>query len=160
MYGADLKWWEVNQGVPEFAGIRVTQCATTCNIYDGIQRVELKPCKGGYVTKIMTDPPGVIGWGCNSGYQAANLAVQFGVKAILLAGFDMHLKNGVHFFGEHQRPLQNPSSNHLTAWGSILDRASKEFSELGVEVINLNKNSALRGYPKMTIEKAMQCLDL
>ena len=146
--------------MPDFSGLRVTQCQLTAKIYPNMHHVQLKPCKGGYVTKIMTETPGVIGWGCNSGYQAANLVLQFGVRAILLAGFDMHVKNGVHFFGEHQRPLQNPSDNHLRAWGSIFDRASKEFSELGVQVINLNKDSALRGYPKMNIEKALQCLDL
>lgn len=130
-----------------------------CALFPDVKKVDLVPTPTGYVREMLNDTPGVIGWGSNSGFQAVNLAVQFGVKAVLLAGFDMHAKNGVHFFGKHERPLHNPTEQTLQGWAACFDRAAGQLEGWGVRVINLSKDSALTAYPKMTFMEALQCCD-
>jgi hypothetical protein len=52
---------------------------------------------------------GVIGSGGNSGFQALNLALQFGARRVILVGFDLNLAGGVHWHGRTPR-LNNPTA--------------------------------------------------
>jgi hypothetical protein len=101
------------------------------------------------------DEPGVIGSGGNSGFQAINIAAQFGVSKILLIGFDMHTASGVHWHGRHGNDLVNPTDFNFTRWRQVLDRASGLLNQLGVDVVNASPDSTLNAYPKMTVADAM-----
>lgn len=110
----------------------------------------------GNSTKILTDEPGVLGGGGpNSGFQALNLAIQFGATRIILAGFDMHTASGVHWHGPHRDGLVNPHEICFIKWRRILDGAAALMRDLGVDVVNVSPASALSAYPKMTIPQAM-----
>ena len=59
--------------------------------------------------------PGLIHYGANSGFQAVNLAIQFGARYIVLIGFDMREVNGrntssVHIRRSGSRPRSHRSS--------------------------------------------------
>lgn len=139
--------------MPQFAGIKVCQDANTCARFRDLHTVEVPD---GYSTEILTDKPGVLGGGGpNSGFQAINLAVQFGATRIMLVGFDMHTVGGVHWHGAHGDGLVNPHEVCFVKWRRILDAAAARFRSLGVELVNCSPHSALSAYPKMTIEQAM-----
>jgi len=105
---------------------------------------------------------GKVGYGGNSGFQALNLAVQFGCRTIILVGFDMTLANGVHWHGKHDGRLRNPTKTSTARWRGVLDAQAEPLSRMGVTVLNASLKSALTAYPKMTFADAMraaQCRD-
>lgn len=91
--------------------------------------------------------PGYIVTGSNSGYQAVNLAVQFGAKRILLLGFDMTIARGIHWHGPHGDGLKNPSDGTCLTWRTLFAAAVPDLKQAGVEVINVTPNSALTCFP-------------
>ncbi len=99
---------------------------------------------------------GKVGYGGNSGFQALNLAVQFGCRTIILVGFDMHDRDGIHWHGKHDRGLRNPTTRSLSRWRGVLDAQAEPLKRMGVTVINASMISALEAFPKMTFVDAMR----
>ena len=105
--------------------------------------------------KLLLGKFGFIGWGGNSGFQALNLAVQFGAKRIVLVGYDMRCDQGLHWHGPHGKGLNNPTPRNVERWRRVTDEAADLLRFLGVEVVNCSPISALRAYPKMGLEEAL-----
>lgn len=103
--------------------------------------------------EILAERPGVLGWFGNSGAQLVNLVVQFGVRRVVLVGFDYR---GEHWHGRHPARLNNPRAALLAQWASRLDRQALRFAELGVDVVNTSPASALAAFPKMTLAEALR----
>lgn len=99
--------------------------------------------------------PGEIGWGGNGGFQAINLALQFGARRIVLLGFDMHLRDGAHWHGRHPAGLNNPSQAGVDKWRERLDAQRAFLDTIGVEVVIGTPNSALQNYPKLPYHEAL-----
>lgn len=90
--------------------------------------------------------PGRVHLGQNSGFQAVNLALQFGAETVWLLGFDMQPQGDRrHFFGEHPAPL-NLRSNY--------NRFIAEFNEAArllpshIDIFNCTPGSALRCFER------------
>lgn len=103
---------------------------------------------------ILDDSPG-IWWGGNSGIQGLNLLIKAGVRKIAMVGFDMRVDLGLHFFGRHVRPLNNPSRDSVRKWRARLDGEAPRLAAAGIEVINCSPISALTAFPKMTLAQAL-----
>src|SRR3954470_8816460 len=87
VYGCDAAWWKKRKGLPEFAGLKVSYKGDNTHPpppYPHIKLVEISALKD----DLIFEPTGKLGSGGNSGFQALNLAVQFGAKRIVLVGFD------------------------------------------------------------------------
>jgi hypothetical protein len=138
--------------VPGFAGLKITADRAAARRW-GLNAVTLEK----NVDRLLTDRPGLIGWGGNSGFHAMNMAVQFGVRALILVGFDMRLDRGLHWHGRHPRGLNNPTEGTVARWRRVVDGAAPRLAELGVTVINTSTISALGAYPKMSLEEALAC---
>jgi hypothetical protein len=154
LYGIDKGWWIANHGAPHFKGLKVSPSPTVCKVF-GLRQVTLKPR-----AEILLGTTGVIGCGLKtgggfSGFQAINLAVQFGAKRIVLVGFDMSLSNGAHWNSD-QRGVAKPDADRVKSWRIALDRCAPQFKSLGVEVINTAEHSALTAFPKMALEQALK----
>lgn len=152
LYGCDEAWWRQVEGVPAFRGLKITKSPGAAKRY-GLHQVELRR----KVDKILTDQPGVIGDGGNSGFQAINIAAQAGVSRIVLVGFDMRIDNGVHWHGKHAGGLNNPRAANLPRWRAAIDGAAGELQRLGITVINASATSSLSAYPKMSLKEALGC---
>lgn len=157
LYAADSQWWQVKRGLPEFRGLKVSQSDQAAKYYGGIKLVTLKR-----VAELVLEPRGVIaagsnkgGSGANSGFQALNLAAQFGATRILLVGYDMRLDRGVHWHGLHGAGLRNPTKGGLDRWRQALDLAAPSFAAAGIEVLNCSPVSALTAYPKVDFREAL-----
>jgi hypothetical protein len=98
---------------------------------------------------------GELGWGGNSGFQALNLAIQFGVKKIILICYDMHLERGMHWHGKHEGGMNNPTPKNVERWRRVTDAAAPLLEALGIKVINCSMISALENYPKMSLREAL-----
>ena len=144
LYGCDGKWWNWHKGVPSFIGLKY------CMTYD-------KNIKWPGVARLRNDGPRELCLqrdglrnGRNSGYQAINLAVLLGATRIILLGYDMKpagRKN--HWFGEHPRSASSlPYRDWLAAFSSL----PKPLQQLGVEVINCSRDTALTTFPRRPLE--------
>jgi hypothetical protein len=152
LYGCDGAWWKARDGVPGFAGLKLSQDSAACARFHDVHHVRLAEPDPG----ITVAEPGVIGGGGNSGFQALNLAVQFGAREIVLVGFDMHVGAGVHWHGRHGPGLNNPDAHNTARWRATLDAQAGRLADLGIRVINASPNSALTAFPKTPLEDALR----
>jgi hypothetical protein len=152
LYACDAHWWRLKLGVPEFHGLKISQDREACKLYPDVKRVIVDR----FSNSIQLEEPGKVGAGGNSGFQALNLAVQFGAKRIILVGYDMRVDLGEHWHKRHPMPLSNPHPNdNLPRWRAAIDGAAPTLKQLGIMVYNCSSVSLLRSYPKTTIEEAL-----
>jgi len=155
LYGCDARWWNTHKGCSDFLGVKWSthehkgkgsnEKTAEADAYD-LKLVE--GCAGaGFSTN-----PSLIHYGDNSGYQALNLAVLLGSPYIVLVGFDMrHVAGKSHFFGDHPQGLhQRPE------YESFALKFNKAPAPDGVTIVNATPGSALRCYPMITLEKAIE----
>jgi hypothetical protein len=148
LYANDFAWWEREQGVPEFAGLKLCQHpAIETRTRWNVRRVTVHTGQDRMLTAVC----GEIGWGGNSGFAAVNLALQFGAARIVLVGFDMRVDRGLHWHGAHGAGLNNPAAQNVSRWRRILDEQAPVLCALGVEVLNASPVSALTRYPKRSL---------
>lgn len=148
LYACDRDWWIRNNGVPRYNGLKVTASPSASKAY-GLKQVNLVAR-----ARVYLEPPGRIGCGIDgggghSGFQALNLAAQFGSRLVGLVGFDMTTNAGIHW---HSRGLDRGYTERVKRWRVAMDGAAEKISKLGIEVINLTPTSALKNYRKMAVE--------
>jgi hypothetical protein len=151
VYGCDDPWWRSRRGLQDFSGIKISHGRIVTSQYKDIHKVEIKS-----VARMLVDEPLVIGSGKNSGFQAVNLAVQFGAKKILLVGFDMSDRGGTHWYGRNTAPgMSNPTEFNFQRWCRDFADAKSDLDKMGVKVINGSPMSALKCFPFGGIQDAV-----
>lgn len=145
LYACDSNWWRVHNGAREFAGpLKVTQDRSAVAKW-GLKQVY---CRKG-VYDFLFERFGEIGWGGNGGFHAINLAIQFGLRSIVLVGFDCSLVKGYHWHGRHQAGLNNPKQAGVDKWRQHLDAQKPVLDKMGVRLLIGSPGSALTAYPKL-----------
>lgn len=148
LYAADDRWWLAARGAPEFAGRRLTPDRIAAQRY-GLELVHFVRGYYGFAF----DTPGHIGQGGHSGFHAINLAAQAGIAKLILVGFDMRLDRGGHWHRDHAKV--NPTAFNMKRWAKNLDEAAPQLFARGLSVINTSPVSALRAFPVMSLEEAL-----
>lgn len=149
VYGCDAPWWRSVQGLPKFGGLKIAYDPSVCTEF-GLRRVEIAKT----TDRFLFDEVGKIGSGGNSGFQAVNLASQFGAKRIVLLGFDMFGNNREHWYGRNNWPAaNNPTTTNYQRWQNAFAGAYTDLSRRGIEVINASRETALGCFKRMTIDK-------
>lgn len=149
-YACDYDWWAHNRGLPGYKGLRIGG-----DVRRG--KWDVRPIKvDSRRDEILVHKFGTVGSSGNSGFQALNLAVQFGCRAVILLGYDMHDQAGIHWHGKHDAALRNPTRASLARWRGVLDAAAPSLEKMSVTVLNASAHSALTAYPKMTFADAMR----
>lgn len=163
LFFGDCAWYLVHRNkLIDWPGIKVTCCSRfqnkPKNKAEGIKFLDKDSKKRQGVT---TDPT-KISWNANSGAAAISLAVHFGVKRIRLLGFDMKTekvqdKSVTHWHGSHQQPNEKqktpPFKRHLRGFPVI----ARDAKELGVEILNMNPNSAIPDFKKVSLKGVLDC---
>lgn len=125
---------------------KVWLCASN---YSLPKDVYILKCFGGYHKALQSFPLVMeegIGHGNNSGYGALNLAACLGANPIYLLGYDMK-RDGNKTNWHDGHPEQK--GEHVPAcFKKHFISAVKELNKKGIEVINLNPDSALGCFPK------------
>lgn len=146
LYGADSNWWRRNDFVPDFDGFKVT-CQEP--IGHGVYWIQYRSEQG-----LETDPS-FLATGGNSGYQAINLAVHFGATRIVLLGYDMQRTGGkTHWHGDHPAGMNNPVDGQFETWRLNYKTLVEPLRDLGVEVVNCSRETALDMFPRMPLSEA------
>lgn len=150
LYACDREWWDIHASdVQRFAGERWSSIGRDFVDDDKeasghAEKYGLALIEGAHGEGFCYEP-GRIHYGHNSGFQAVNLAIQFGAKSIKLIGFDMHRPGGrAHFFGDHPPGLSNDSPYALFI--SEFERAAATLKP-GIEIVNCTPGSALTCFP-------------
>lgn len=153
VYGCDAAWWKFRKGLPGFPGLKACYSGNGLAEYPDIRRVDIDKRKD----LILLDKTGKTGSGGNSGFQALNLAIQFGARQVLLLGYDMHIGAGIHWYGPNKwQDANNPNDSIFQRWIAAFDGSVPILKKMGVEVINCSMQSALTCFPKMPLEDALE----
>jgi hypothetical protein len=157
VYGCDAAWWRHSHGLPEYRGLKLTFAGNRLVDFPDVHRIAIRKIGKQYVDEILTDRPGEIGAGGNSGFQAVNLAVQFGAARILLVGFDMNGQAGAHWYGRNHWPqANNPDEHNFARWISAFEKVAPQLAAMGIEVVNASEHSALRCFPRRSIKDTLR----
>jgi hypothetical protein len=94
---------------------------------------------------------------------AIQYAVDVGAKNILLLGFDQQKTGGrAHCHVDHPkmdeggRRTNMANAGGIMSWPRMMNQTSMDLKKLGVNVINLSRETALRCFPRMTPEKFLE----
>lgn len=151
VYGCDAPWWRSVQYLPKFEGLKLSYSDVVCNSETGIRKVHIqdKLCD-----KLLFNEVGHVGAGGNSGFQALNLAAQFGASRIVLVGFDMQ---GQHWYGPNNwDQASNPGLWNFPRWQRAFENAAPQLKDRGIEVINASSASAVRCFKVSSVEGALE----
>ena len=142
LYACDEEWWDCYK--PEFNGQKWTINENAAKKYS-LNKVD-------YDSSLAFSPTEIIATGNNSGFQAMNLAYLHGYKRIILLGFD-YMNSGQHWFGKHPSGLQK--SPDMRRWVQHMRKAQPIIENLGIEVINCTRETAIDCFPQMPITDAL-----
>lgn len=152
LYACDWRWWLKHEGVPAFAGLKIT-------LSNGAEQLahwpEIKVLENSGKDGLEPAPTG-LRTGRNGGYQAINLAVHLGAKRILLLGYDMKPDSSgkTHWFGDHA-DWPTRASIYANVMLPCFKTLVSPLNELGVTVINCTPDSALETFPRLPLEDAL-----
>lgn len=151
LYACDTTFWMAYPKAFQFEGLKVTIDADYVTANPSLNHVEMDRRLHHIVTS-----PGMVGHGKNGGFQALNLAIQFGCRKILLLGFDMAWSEQIHFHGPHKgEGLRNPEPFMVRQWHDAFRNSVEILRAIGARVVNCTPGSALTAFPVMTIEEAL-----
>jgi hypothetical protein len=157
-YGCDAAWWMHRRGLPEFKGLKVAWESSVFTSFPDVHLISIqetarsRPGDRQYIDQILVDVPGVVGSGRNSGFQALNLAVQFGVTQIILIGFDLH---GSHYYGRNNWfKAGNPDEYQFDRCRRAFSANAPILKSLGVDVVNASPTSTITCFRQISIERA------
>lgn len=149
VHACDQKWWDEHHGVPGFSG---TKSSLEPTRFPDVLTYRNTGTSG------LDDATDAIRSGGNSGYQAMHLAVHFGVRKIVLVGFDMTGDPMNHWFGHHPAPIAISVRT--------MDNRIREFAELkplladrGIDVVNASPGSALTFFRAGDLETELNLLE-
>lgn len=154
VYGCDAAWWKNSHGLKNYSGLKISFARQElAPSYPDIRFIEIEKD----VDRFIWDKPGVVGSGGNSGFQAVNLALSFGATRIMLIGFDMHDRSGVHWFGRARGVgRNNPDENNFRRWRRAFEQSAALLKSLGVDVVNTSQISALKCFRQASVEQTLK----
>lgn len=160
MFFGDSTWYLVHRlRLAKFPGLKLTCCPRfdkrKKGDTDGIKYVPKDPGKR---HGIHTDRHHVA-WNSNSGAASISIANHFGVKQILLLGFDMNIDKKTsysHWHGSHSRDIQNRRKKpafgrHLKGFPEIAEDARR----IGIEILNVSPTSSIDVFPKVKLSDVL-----
>lgn len=98
--------------------------------------------------------PTAIRHGNNSGYAAINLAVHLGANRIVLLGYDMKMLNKVTHWHDGYDIVQSPNV-YARSMLPYFDGLVNPLHELDIEVYNGNLDSAIKCFPRINLDVAL-----
>lgn len=115
-------------------------------------RPDLKIYRNDGKEGLCEDPTG-LRTGCNSGYQAINLAFHMLARRIVLLGYDLTAgANGrMHWF---HRDFEHKPNVYQT-WAHYFRTLVAPLARHGVVVLNASPGSALDAFPRVTLQEAL-----
>lgn len=141
LFAADHKWWAhwIEDVREKFPGELWTICPDAARDF-GLCRIKGRGRHG------LSTEKGTIHTGSNSGYQAINLAWQFGAENFILVGYDMMRgeNDEAHWFGSHPEGMGQADPAYFVPYFKTL---YADMVRLGLRVVNCSPRTALDFIP-------------
>lgn len=153
LYACDGSWWRYHYAEVRrvFKGQLWTQDAHAAKTYNIHHIVSERGVGLSRDPKVIYQGGGVRGAG-NSGYQAMNLAFHWGVKRIVLLGYDMKICDGKKNWHE---PHVLATVSPYESWVRNYIPLAVDLDAEGVTVVNATPGTALDCFQKVRIEEAL-----
>jgi hypothetical protein len=158
LFYGDCRWINPNrEALLTFGGLKVTTCRRHTQ-EPGVHVITRKDTGG------LSLDPGSIVWNLSSGACAINLAFHFGVKRIVLLGFDMQkvpLAEGetgrtpYNFHADYQ--VQGEKHNPYPRFLRTFPALARDLAAQNVEVVNATPESALTIWPARSLDEVLSC---
>jgi hypothetical protein len=159
LYACDEQWWDVHMPAlraAKFKGQLWTMSEEAAARHAGLRAL------GGVQGSDMVTAGGVLSWGGdahtgggNSGFQALHLAVsKLCEREIALLGFDMGATGAGHCHPDHVE-TENPQLRYFAGWVNAFNLAAVQLYNLGVQVTNCTRETALACFPRARIEEVL-----
>ncbi|HEX8030285.1 MAG TPA: hypothetical protein VF491_17545 [Vicinamibacterales bacterium] len=139
------KWWQRHgDALAWFDGLRYTLDPSAAKWAQVLRNTGF--------TGLETSPDG-LRTGKNSGYQCIGLAKHLGAAKIVLLGYDMQPSSDGrdHFFGTHWHGARPP----FAAFIDLFETLVAPLRELGIQIINASRETALTAFARMSIQEAL-----
>jgi hypothetical protein len=139
----------------QFPGLKLS-CTPSTDKFPWVKYLSRNPTRPAGISPT----PQTVSWNKNSGAAAISVAVHTGAKRIFLLGFDMRLDtaNSQHFHsvynvnGQPKNVRSLPFQRHLQGFPAI----ARDAKSLGIQIINVNPESAINEFPKMSLKEALR----
>lgn len=143
LFYGDCGWLgRYGNGLLDFAGLKVTCCEAHVN-KPGIKAVKRRNRPMG----ISVDP-GILAWNSSSGACAINLAAHFGVRRIILLGYDMRkLGERCNWHEDYPRAINPRGKNPYPRFMAPFADIARHLLRLSIECLNATPGSALDMFP-------------
>ena len=152
LYSSDFPWWRRSriQVQHSWFGQYIVLMNDGAWVGEGVRSLRQGPDRG------LSHDPKTLCNGKNSGYAAINLAYLFGAARIYLLGYDMRVTNNrIHWHGnDHASPVEYQRRCDKL-WLPLFDTLVGPLKTAGVEVRNVNPESALHCWPKIALRDAV-----
>jgi hypothetical protein len=146
MFFGDCRWLASNrEALLHFAGLKVTTCEQHAG-KPGIKVIKRRNSPQG----LSTDP-GIVVWNLSSGACAINLAMHFGVKKIVLLGFDMKVVDSRHNWHDDYAQSANRKRNPYPRFMRTFPAIAEGLKRRRIECVNACLDSALEVFPKVAV---------
>jgi hypothetical protein len=150
MFFGDCRFYNWNAGdLSKFAGLKVTSCPQHVD-KPGIKVVQKQRAPVG----LCTDPK-LLAWNLSSGACAVNLATHFGVKRIVLVGFDMKKRDEKDWWHDYYDKPANKRHHPYPRFMKPFKAIAESLKSMRVECVNACPDSALDVFPRVTPEEAL-----
>jgi hypothetical protein len=148
LYASDMRWWKNNVEVwKPFRGLRVTrQMDGPATKTEKIYKLPYHNSSGVSKNHLCL--------GRNSGHGALSLAYYLGASEAILLGFDMSLKDGVHWHGPHKRG-PNPRPCSMLTWQNYFTQTARVCRKIGFPVYNCSRRTELEGFARKALEEVL-----
>ena len=161
IYFGDCAFYVANRiGLTEYTGIKITACPRFAkNTKERIRHIPVHPTK----RLGICENPKYTAWNANSGSAALSLAAHLKCKRVFLLGFDMCADGkNTHWHGYHHFRFKRPEiadkrkkqsfERHLRGFPIIKQDAIR----LGIDIFNVNPDSMIQEFPKITLKEALE----
>jgi hypothetical protein len=149
-YSSDHDWWNIH--LPE------VRSSCSGELWTGHHEPispDMHYCPYHKPIKGISNKPGIISWGGNSGFCAVGLAVQFGAGKIIMLGYDMiNTPDKEHWHGQHEEPIRK--GFNFPKWIYHFSCAYNDFVKLGIEVVNCSRETALPLYRRAELKDVLK----
>lgn len=148
----DVRWYEWNRKkLLDFRGLKACCCPTLV----APERPGIKVLKRSNQLGLSEDKKSVK-WNKSSGSSAISFAVHFGVKRIVLLGFDMYIgKDGYHNWHDNHEVKGHSPANPYGRFINPFVNIDVDAKRMGIEIINCNLDSNITQFEKKALAEVI-----
>jgi len=159
-YFGDCPFWRRHgneRALADFLGLKVTCCEDAAQ-RPHFDRLGIKMLKREYVPHGISRDPHVLRFNFQSGGAAINLAAHFGVRRIVLFGYDMRDVDGHgswHDWYGQPKPKKGKVKGRYDKFLRPFPMIARDLERLRIEVVNATPGSILPQFPIVNLEDVL-----